>query len=529
MALQDMQQNIQHVVHLMLENRGFDHLLGWLWNNSNKRPALNIPKLRTGEAYFYGVPQDGSGSPTLWFPDDPSFYGSGPYTGTQQYVQKGLGGYCYMPASDPGEGWDDVTQQIYGPDRQMNLPADKLMRGFYLNYVAEGIGLGSDQDILTTGTPTDLPVINGLAAAYAVSDTWFASAPTETNPNRAFSLAGTSEGRQNNLSFDGVPYTGLRTIFGVLNDTNNSWKLYADYTWINGLYFTQYMFPDGMNRATFGSMTDFANDVLNDALPTFSYLEPTFATETEWNPLGNDYHPPGSVYDGETLLQFVYYALAANWDVFAKTLLIVTFDEHGGTLDHVVPPNAVPPDELDPPYMFGRYGVRVPTILISPWVPPGCVFRASYYPDGTGGTPFDHTSVLATLCKWLNIPYQNPADVGWLRRRTASAPTFEGVITNTCNSNIASVTPYNCSDFIAAAAVGKTAVAHAQAVSKTGLHPAQLEALLVRVTNYRRGDPRLKALMAQVEATCRSQLDVGRFLMRLRKRHGSVRRDRKPT
>jgi len=510
MALRDMQQNIKHVVHLMLENRGFDHLLGWLWNGSDNPPNVNIPATRAGEARFYGVPQD------MWFPGDPSFYQNGPYTGPQKYVHKGLWGYCYMPASDPGEGWDDVTQQIFGPYSQMDLPPEKLMRGFYLNYVDDGHGVGSDDDILATGTPTELPVINGLAAAYAVSDTWFASAPTETNPNRAFSLAGTSEFRKNNLSFDGVPYTGLRTIFGVLNDTNNSWKLYADYTWIDGLYFTQYMFPEGMGQGAFGSISDFASDVMNDALPVFSYLEPTFAVETESNPLGNDYHPPGSVYNGETFLKLVYDALTANPDVFAKTLLIVTFDEHGGTLDHVVPPDAVPPDELDPPYIFGRYGVRVPTILISPWVPPGCVFRASYYPGGNGGTPFDHTSVLATLCRWLNIPYEKPTDVGWLRRRTASAPTFEGVITSNYNSTIASVSPYSCSDFPAA-------------ISATGLAPAHVEALLVRVTDFHRGDPRLAALVAEVESTCRSKEDVGKLLMRLRRQYGSVRRDRKAT
>jgi phospholipase C len=514
MAIQDMQKNIQHVVHLMLENRGFDHVLGWLWNNADNLPPNNIPALRPGEARFYGVPQDSSGSPVLWFPTDPSFYQSGPYTGLQKYVNKGLWGYCYMPASDPGEGWDDVTQQIFGPDGQMDLSAEKLMRGFYLNYVSQGIGVGSDDDILATGTPAELPVLNGLAAAYAVSDTWFASAPTETNPNRAFSLAGSSMDRKNNLSFDGVPYTGLRTIFGVLNDTNNAWKLYADDTWIDGLYFTQYMFPEGMDKGQFGSISDFAGDVMADALPVFSYLEPTFATESDWNPLGNDYHPPGSVYEGETFLKRVYDALTANPQVFAKTLLIVTFDEHGGTLDHVAPPAAIPPDELDPPFVFGRYGVRVPTILISPWVPPGSVFRASYYPGGVGGTPFDHTSVLATLCKWLNIPYQTPSDVGWLRRRTASAPTFESVVTNTFNSAIPSFNAYSCHDFQLTAAR-----------SASGLALSQVQVLIKRITGFRKGDPRLDTLVAEAETTCRSKEELGEFLKRLRRQYGGVRRD----
>jgi phospholipase C len=513
MALQDMQRNIKHVVHLMLENRGFDHTLGWLWDNANP-PKMNIPVRRPGEARFYGVPQDSSGSPALWFPADASFYQSGPYTRGRKYVNKGLWGYCYMPLADPGEGWDDVIQQIFGPAGEMDLPTEKLMRGFYLDYVNQGIGPGSDNDILATGTPTDLPVLNGLAAAYAVSDTWFASAPTETNPNRAFSLAGTSEFRKNNLSFDGVPYAGLRTIFGVLNDTNHAWKLYADDTWTDGgLYFTQYMFPEGMDKGQFGNISDFASDVITDSLPVFSYLEPTFATESVENPLGNDYHPPGSVYEGETFLKYVYDALTANQQVFDKTLLIVTFDEHGGTLDHVVPPHAVPPDELDPPYIFGRYGLRVPTILISPWVPPGCVFRASYYPGGDGGTPFDHTSVLATLCKWLKIPYQRPTDVGWLRHRTASAPTFENVITSRRNDVIASVTPYDCTDLAATS-------------RPSGLAPSQAKALIKRITGFRNGDPRLDALVQQLETTCRSRRESGEFLQQLRREHGAVRRDR---
>ena len=516
MALKDMQTNIQHVVHLMLENRGFDHVLGWLWNNTANKPKVNIPPLRPGEAPFYGLPQDSSGSPTLWFPADPSFYQSGPYTGPQKVVNKGLWGYCLMPVADPGEGWDDVTQQIYGPNSQMNLPTDKLMRGFYLNYVNHKIGFGSNDDILATGTPTDLPVINGLAAAYAVSDTWFASAPTETNPNRAFSLGGSSEGRQNNCSFDGVPYADLRTIFGVLNDTNNSWKIYADHYWMEWqeLYFTEYMFPQGVPQDSsdphFGTISDFASDVMAGTLPVFSYLEPTFQGEAG---TPNDYHPPGSVYDGETFLLRVYNALTANPVVFGNTLLIVTFDEHGGTLDHVVPPSAVPPDQ-DP--TFGRYGVRVPTILISPWVPPGCVFRAGYFPmdghpEGNGGMPFDHTSVLATLCKWLNIPYQKSSDIGWLRSRTASAPTFENVITSTRNKNIATVGPaYNCSDTLVAA-------------SPYGLAPAQMQVLLMRLTGFHVGDPRLNALMAKVKSTCRSREDFNKLFQQLRRQYGSVR------
>lgn len=137
---------------------------------------------------------------------------------------------------------------------------------------------------------------------------------------------------------------------------------------------------------------------------------------------GNDYHPPTDVCPGEKLLYDIYTALTSNADVWARTLLIVTFDEHGGTYDHHAPAwgatNPSDPDSLQSPFNFHLFGVRVPTILISPFVTPGTVFRAS------GETPFDHTSIIATLLKWKGI---DPREAG-LWNRVAAAPTFENVL-----------------------------------------------------------------------------------------------------
>ena len=74
MSLSDMQNNIHHVVHLMFENRGFDHFMGWLWNDTTDKPKTNIPALQKGEQAFYGVPQDAGGNPTGWLPDDKSYF-----------------------------------------------------------------------------------------------------------------------------------------------------------------------------------------------------------------------------------------------------------------------------------------------------------------------------------------------------------------------------------------------------------------------------------------------------------------------
>jgi phospholipase C len=108
-------------------------------------------------------------------------------------------------------------------------------------------------------------------------------------------------------------------------------------------------------------------------------------TSANFNPIGfqpNDDHPPADIRDGQELVLAVYHALATSpqWE---KTLLIIFYDEHGGFFDHVAPPAA--PD--DDPQMFGRYGVRIPALIISPWVEPGSVSK----------TLFDHTSISKTI------------------------------------------------------------------------------------------------------------------------------------
>jgi phospholipase C len=394
-----------------------------------------------------------------------------------------------MPASDPGEPWDDVTEQIYGPSRDMRLPLNKHMRGFWLNY-AKQWGVGSTDDILATSTPHDLPVINGLARGFAVSDMWFASAPTQTNPNRAFSLGGSSLGRKNNGSFNGIPYTDLRTIFTVFNEQGVSAKLYADHYWMveSRQYFTQYMFPLGMTSANIGgSIAKFQEAVASDSLAAFTYLEPTFFGEVTPT-FGTDYHPPGSLYQGEKFLRRIYDTLRAHPAVFNKTLFIVTFDEHGGTYDHITPPtNAPVPDTQS--HEFSRYGLRVPTLLITPWVAPGTVFRGPWYPAGPrNDLPFDHTSVLATLMKWKNIPYTRPTDAGWLRARTAVAPTFENVIGNQKTTSWPSVHLYECS------------IAEGATLGQTGIPRTAITVGISRITNLPPDDPEHQRIAAGIES-----------------------------
>jgi phospholipase C len=147
---------------------------------------------------------------------------------------------------------------------------------------------------------------------------------------------------------------------------------------------------------------------------------------------GNDYHPPGNVAVGEEHLREIYMSLTHREEAWKKTLLIITTDEAVGQFDHVPPPAATPPWGDRPPeegrdlqrdlqygFDFKRYGARVPTILVSPLIQQGTVFRS------TVQQPYDHTSLIATILKWLGLEQR----IGEFGERTRGAPTFEDVLT----------------------------------------------------------------------------------------------------
>jgi phospholipase C len=126
----------------------------------------------------------------------------------------------------------------------------------------------------------------------------------------------------------------------------------------------------------------------------------------------------------ENFVKDVYSSLIANQAAWNKTLLVITFDEFVGSFDHVAPPKAVPPWATPPSFPtngfgFNRYGARVPSILVSPWVHKGTVFRSPT------SVPYDHTSVIATTLKWLG----QDGRVASFGERTKSAPTFDDVLT----------------------------------------------------------------------------------------------------
>jgi phospholipase C len=141
----------------------------------------------------------------------------------------------------------------------------------------------------------------------------------------------------------------------------------------------------------------------------------------------SDYHPPHNVCRGEQFLADVYQAIR-NSPYRDKILLVITFDEHGGCCDHVPPPTGAAPPQPQPQsrdgkFDFSRYGVRVPAIVISSYVQPGTVFRASH-----GEAPYEHASILATLRDWLSLD-SDPKNPFLPSPRIKSAPTLDRVLT----------------------------------------------------------------------------------------------------
>jgi phospholipase C len=373
---------IQHIVQVMLENRSLDHMLGYLYAASgNVSPAGQPFDGLTGDESN----PDATGRSVAVYAiqaDDP-----------QPYL---------MPGADPGEGFLNTNSQLFSTDDPAPGAAP-TNQGFVTNFKA---AIASDlakhysdtipgtqpSQIMGMYTPALLPILCGLASGYAVCDRWFASVPTLTMPNRAFAAAGTSQGH-----LDDTPNTyTCPTIFGRLSDKSLDWAIYG----YDGDPLTRQTFPDtkAADDSHFGQFGDFQQRAAAGTLPVYTFLEPSFDAS------GNSQHPNYDVSKGEQFLHDIYVALRSNATAWNSTLLIITYDEHGGNYDHVAPPaNATPPGDGtvgEYGFDFTRFGLRVPAVLVSPLIAAGTVFR--------GSGPIDHTSVLSTIAqRWGTEPLTN--------------------------------------------------------------------------------------------------------------------------
>lgn len=434
-------QHIQHIIVLMLENRSFDNLLGWLYDDGAPR-GQDFDGLHSGLWNpLHSLDEDGT-------PVIEKVYvakNAAPIRGTRYIKPDPNPPPDYrLPHPDPGEGYRNTNHQLFQYyDVPAAYPPEPTNMGFVDNYVNTivngeyrifGESVGEPRDIMTCFTPVQVPVLSTLAREFAVCDQWYGSVPSQTLPNRAFIHAATSCGQVNNSPH---PQCGATTIYNRIQDAVQkgrkqlSWRVYAstprdattdphslvttgvDYS-LTRLMMTR--LHDAALTPHFQPIDRFYQDAAAGKLPSYAFLEPQFFGAGQ-----NDQHPPTDIRAGERLIADVYNAVVASpqWN---KTLLVITYDEHGGCYDHVAPPgHAAHPDgpHGEPGqdgFLFNRFGVRVPTVLVSPWIRAGTVARPAGY------TPFDHTSVLATVCRRFKLKS--------LTARDAAAPDLSCVLTN---------------------------------------------------------------------------------------------------
>jgi phospholipase C len=392
--------SVEHVVVLMLENRSLDHMLGFLYTDSgNVSPSgqpyegLNGTESSPGSA----------GSPVSVFRIEPAT--SNAY---------------FMPGADPGEGYMATNAQLFGGAESAVTPTGPPTNVGFVTDFAYTLGWQTKEggwsivagtaasDIMGCFTPATLPVLSALAKGYAVCDHWYSSVPTETMPNRAFACAATSQGHMDDKTHT---FTSP-SIFGLLGSNNLGWVIYG----YDAEPLTKSTFTDIAAAAAshFGRFTDFTAAAAAGTLPPFTFLEPS------WSSSGNSQHPNYDVALGEQLIHDVYEAVRGG-PGWPQTLLVITYDEHGGCYDHVPPPSGATPPDNDAGefgFDFTRFGVRVPTVLVSPLIAAGTVFRVP-----AASVPLDHTSILKTVQQRWNLPA--------LTARDAAAPGVGDVLTLT--------------------------------------------------------------------------------------------------
>ncbi len=366
-------QHLKHVVVLMMENRPFDHMLGGL---HAANPAID------------GL----TGHETN--PDT---------TGVQAPVQP-LAEYQSQLDPDPNHEFSAVDLQIFGsPNPNQTGPnRQPTMQGFVKSYFQKQRNVAHSRKILYYFTPDKLPVLSNLATEFAVFNRWFSSVPGPTICNRAFAHYGTSFGNVGmNVFYLGKQY---KSIYERLLAAKHTVKLF----YFDEASSTMEVVNLLQNQPSlFGTFKDFLHACDSNALPDYCFIEPNYtdhdAPDGSGESIACDQHPDHDVLAGEQFIATVYNKLRQNPALWESTALLVVYDEHGGIYDHVPPPAclpdgfvAQPKDTGTPdPFHFDRLGVRVPAILISPWVKKGTVINEV----------FEHASIPATITDLFLGPY----------------------------------------------------------------------------------------------------------------------------
>jgi phospholipase C len=371
--------NIDHIVVLMMENRSFDHMLGYL---SKHGARSDIDGLHGGE--------------------------KNPYKG-RDYFSAPLPGTVFDPG--PCHGHECVVNQVNGGK----------LDGFVADYARRAEENDKDPgQVMGYHVATQVPVYDALAREFLVCQRWFAAHPGPTFPNRFYTMTGRlnrdADGRWqlNNPEGSSFVPVAAKTIFDHLTAQRVSWR-YFEHGYCFLRLFERYTFDTVNIVDALDPAKGFFASAAAGTLPAVSFIDPDFVNVATGH--NNDDQPPANIANGQNLIGRVVDALmkGPRWN---KTLLIITYDEHGGFFDHVPPPQAPAVSAID------HYGVRLPALVVSPWVERG----------KTTDFVFDHTSILKTIIR--RFLSARPPDLG---ERVVAANDLSKVLQPTARSDRPSI------------------------------------------------------------------------------------------
>jgi len=357
---------LKHIVVVMMENRSFDHMLGSLKADNPAIDGLTGAETNPDSS----VPPNAV--PVL------------PQAEYQSQLQP-----------DPDHHFAAVDLQIFGGAAGAGRAPN--MQGFVKSYLNQQNNAAHAAKIMYYFKKDDLPVLTTLALEFAVFNRWFASIPGPTICNRAYAHYGSSFGRVDmDIFYINEPFKSIYE--RLVASPPHSSKLYYYDTASSTMEVTNLLQNE---PKLFGTFQDFLDDCDNNRLPEYSFVEPNYSDHgtAGGKEVANDQHPDHDLHEGEVFIGQIYNAIKGNDKLWPNTAILIVYDEHGGIYDHVPPPACVPDKypstEIDPgtgkPFAFDRLGVRVPAVLVSPWIPRGTVVDRV----------FDHASIPATVTKFF--------------------------------------------------------------------------------------------------------------------------------
>ncbi len=340
---------VEHVIVLMMENRSFDHYF-------SKLPDYGQPDVKVADASFTNL--DATNTPVAWHKTSE---------------------YC---VEDPAHGWDSVHRQY----------ADGKNDGFVITNEPGGARAMGYFD------QTDIPFYYELASTFSISDSYFSSLLGPTWPNRMYLYAGSSGGLTHNTLPTSVEAPNL---FRMLNEQKIPWRDYRSNFAPPGMYIQDWL--KSIEGCKFGEepcalreIEQLFPDLAAGNLPPVTFVDPEYSTGI----YETSEHPPGNMQLGQKFVWQIVDALTKS-PLWEKTVLFITYDEHGGFADSVPPPPACHPGTGDPidekaatHGTFDRYGFRVPLIVVSP-------FAKQHY---VSHEVADHTSILRFIQARFGLP-----------------------------------------------------------------------------------------------------------------------------